>query len=72
MNKNTAFKFKTSEDSSDNPTQVRLRTLTLIRWIAVLGQLFSLMIVFFILDFRFPIAYALIAVAVSVGINCLL
>ncbi|MBE03925.1 MAG: two-component sensor histidine kinase [Gammaproteobacteria bacterium] len=69
MNKNTAFKFKTSEDSSDNPTQVRLRTLTLIRWIAVLGQLFSLMIVFFILDFRFPIAYALIAVAVSVGIN---
>ncbi|MBR72933.1 MAG: two-component sensor histidine kinase [Rhodospirillaceae bacterium] len=60
---------KAAEHLTDNSKQFRLRTLILIRWIAVFGQLISLLTVYFILDFNFPIAFSLITVAVSVGIN---
>ena len=51
------------------PTLVRLRTLVLIRWIAVAGQLVSLLTVHFTLGFTLPIVPALAAVAVSAVIN---
>lgn len=65
---NKIFK-KQNFDSDDQPTLVRLRTLVFIRWIAVLGQLLSLLTVYYILDFIFPIELALSVVAVSAGVN---
>lgn len=49
--------------------QVRLRTLVLIRWIAVAGQLAALVIVRFGLDWPLPIDAALAAIAASVLLN---
>lgn len=49
--------------------QVRLRTLVLIRWIAIAGQLAALLIVRFGLDWPLPIDAALAAVGASVLLN---
>ena len=49
--------------------QVRLRTLVLIRWIAVAGQLTALLIVRFGLDWPLPIDAALAAIGASVLLN---
>jgi two-component system sensor histidine kinase RegB len=51
------------------PGGVRLRTLTLTRWVAVVGQLFTLLLVHFSLDIRLPLAALLPAVALSAAIN---
>lgn len=49
--------------------QVRLRTLVLIRWIAIAGQLAALLIVRFGLDWPLPIDAALAAIGASVLLN---
>ena len=49
--------------------QVRLRTLVLIRWIAIAGQLSALLIVQFGLNWPLPIDAALAAIAASVFLN---
>ncbi len=49
--------------------QVHLRTLVLIRWIAIVGQLTALLIVRFGLDWPLPIDAALAAVGASVLLN---
>ena len=49
--------------------QVRLRTLVLIRWIAITGQLTALLIVQFGLDWPLPIDAALAAIGASVLLN---
>jgi two-component system sensor histidine kinase RegB len=50
---------------------VRLRTLVRIRWVALAGQLISLLAVHFTLDFPLPLWPALGAVALSVLVNVL-
>tara|TARA_Y100001970_G_scaffold294370_1_gene451947 strand:- start:47386 stop:48705 length:1320 start_codon:yes stop_codon:yes gene_type:complete len=50
-------------------TLVRSRTLVMIRWIAVIGQLVSLLTVYYALDFDFPILYCLLTVGLSATLN---
>ncbi|UTW55077.1 ActS/PrrB/RegB family redox-sensitive histidine kinase [Kordiimonas sp. SCSIO 12610] len=49
--------------------RVRLGTLVLIRWLAVIGQLSSLLFVYFILDFSVPIYLTISAVGISAALN---
>jgi two-component system sensor histidine kinase RegB len=50
-------------------TSVRLRTLVVIRWIAVAGQLVSILVVHFTLGFALPLGSTLAAVGASVALN---
>ena len=52
--------------------RVRLRTLTLIRWIAIIGQAFTIALVHFSLEFRLPLWPLLGAVGLSALINLVL
>ena len=52
--------------------RVRLRTLTLIRWIAIIGQAFTIALVHFSLEFRLPLGPLLAAVGLSALINLVL
>ena len=49
--------------------RVRLRTLILMRWVAVAGQASALVIVHFVLGYRLPIWWALATVAASAIVN---
>lgn len=49
--------------------RVRLGTITLLRWLAVAGQLAAIVIVHFGLDYRLPLLPCLIAIAASVALN---
>src|SRR5579864_2197110 len=48
---------------------VRLDTLVRLRWLAVIGQTFTLLVVHYLLDFTLPIAACLTVVALSAGLN---
>lgn len=48
---------------------VRLDTLVRLRWLAVIGQTFTILVVHYLLDFTLPIAACLIVVALSAGLN---
>ena len=50
-------------------SRVRLRTLILLRWMAVFGQTIAVLFVRFGLDVDFPIGWALAAIGVSVALN---
>jgi two-component system, sensor histidine kinase RegB len=52
--------------------RVRLRTLTVIRWVAIIGQAFTIALVNFSLEFRLPIWPLLGAVGLSALINLVL
>jgi two-component system sensor histidine kinase RegB len=52
--------------------RVRLRTLSNLRWLAVAGQSAALFLVHFALNYRLPIAYCAIAIAVSAALNIVL
>jgi two-component system, sensor histidine kinase RegB len=52
--------------------RARLRTLTLIRWIAIVGQAFTILLVHFSLGLELPLVPLLAAVALSALINLLL
>jgi two-component system sensor histidine kinase RegB len=49
--------------------RTRLRTLTLIRWVAIVGQAFTIAFVHFSLEFRLPLAPLVAAVGLSALIN---
>jgi len=49
--------------------RVRLRTLILIRWVAIVGQLTAVLGVHFVLGYSLPLSATLAAVAVSVVVN---
>lgn len=49
--------------------RIRLGTLVLIRWMAVIGQLGSLLLVYFVLDFTVPIHLTISAIAISAALN---
>ena len=42
---------------SDNDIQLDKKTLSILRWIAISGQFFTINFVYFILDFNFPYFY---------------
>jgi two-component system sensor histidine kinase RegB len=50
-------------------SRVRLRTLILLRWLAVFGQTIAVVYVRYGLDVAFPAIWALLAIAVSVALN---
>jgi two-component system, sensor histidine kinase RegB len=50
-------------------SRVRLRTLILLRWLAVFGQTAAVLFVRFVLDVEFPLLWALAAIGVSVALN---
>jgi two-component system sensor histidine kinase RegB len=57
---------------SQRPRQrgrIRLRTIVLIRWIAVVGQLSTLLFVYYVMGYDLPIGWALATVAALAGIT---
>ncbi|MGE0594743.1 MAG: ActS/PrrB/RegB family redox-sensitive histidine kinase [Hyphomonadaceae bacterium] len=50
-------------------SRVRLRTLVLLRWLAVFGQTIAVLFVRYFLDVEFPVFWALSAIGVSVALN---
>jgi two-component system sensor histidine kinase RegB len=52
--------------------RVRLRTLSNLRWLAVVGQSAALFLVYFALGYSLPILYCAVAIAVSAGLNVVL
>lgn len=50
-------------------SRVRLRTLVLIRWVAVAGQTTALLIVYIRLGYDLPIVPAILLIAASIGVN---
>lgn len=53
-------------------SRVRVRTLIMLRWLAVLGQTVAVLFVRYGLNVDFPLGWALAAIAVSVALNVLL
>ena len=62
---------ETGQDRLPEARHVRLRTLILIRWVAVSGQLVSILVIHFALSFSLPLVPLLGAVALSAAINLL-
>ena len=50
-------------------SRVRVRTLILLRWLAILGQTVAVLFVRYGLDVEFPLFWALAAIGVSVALN---
>jgi two-component system sensor histidine kinase RegB len=55
--------------AADATGRVRLRTLVYIRWIAVLGQLLTLMVVRYGLGFELPFGICMAVIAISAALN---
>tara|TARA_B100001093_G_scaffold296151_1_gene282384 strand:- start:364 stop:1659 length:1296 start_codon:yes stop_codon:yes gene_type:complete len=55
--------------STNNLVGLRLRTLNLIRWIAILGQYSAIVISYFLLEINFHIYLALVCILLSVILN---
>ena len=53
-------------------SRVRLRTLMMLRWLAVFGQTVAVLFVRFVLDVEFPLLPAFAAIGVSAGLNLFL
>ncbi len=53
----------------EDPARVRLETLLTLRWIAIAGQLATVLVVHFGLGFSFPLWGALTAIAISAAVN---
>ena len=58
--------------SSNNLAGLRLRTLNLIRWIAILGQYSAVVTSYFWLDINFNIYLALACILLSVILNIII
>lgn len=59
--------------AADNPAgRVRLQTLVLLRWIAIIGQLLAILFVHFGLNFKLPLLPALTVVGISALLNIVL
>ncbi|MGD9965096.1 MAG: ActS/PrrB/RegB family redox-sensitive histidine kinase [Hyphomonadaceae bacterium] len=50
-------------------SRVRVRTLVLLRWLAIFGQTVAVLFVRYGLGVEFPIGWALAAIGVSIGVN---
>ena len=58
--------------NSEEEINLRLRTLTLIRWIAVFGQLGAIIISFYYLDFVFNVYHAFFLILCSAVLNIII
>lgn len=56
----------------DATSRVRLRTLVMLRWLAIGGQTVAVLFVRFVLNVDFPLNWALAAIAISVAVNLFL
>lgn len=52
--------------------QLRLGTLTLIRWVAVAGQALAIIVIYYGLGFNLPLSWAMVVVGASVMLNLFL
>ncbi len=68
----SASLFAAAEDLALAQPGVRVRTLIAIRWIAIAGQIATLALVHYVLDFPLAFVPALFAVLASVALNVLL
>jgi two-component system sensor histidine kinase RegB len=50
-------------------SRVRVRTLILLRWLAVVGQTVAVLFVRYVLNIEFPLSWALAAIGASVALN---
>lgn len=57
---------------SDSPQQLRLRTLILLRWLAVFGQTGAVLWVYLVLEFQLPLSACLGVIALSAWLNIFL
>ena len=55
--------------SHNETSRVQLRTLVLIRWVAIVGQMATLLVVFYGLRFDLPLFATMITVLVSATVN---
>jgi len=62
------MKFSEVFTSKDN-IQLDKKTLVILRWIAIIGQYFSISLVYFVLNFQFPIFYCTIIILLGVITN---
>jgi two-component system sensor histidine kinase RegB len=53
-------------------SRVRVRTLVLLRWLAIIGQTVALLFVRYVLNVEFPLDWAVGAVGVSIAVNLVL
>lgn len=50
-------------------SNLRLKTIVRLRWIAIIGQLLTVFVVYYGLDFEFPLLPTLFVIGLSVGVN---
>ena len=62
-------RFSTLRFGAGLPGRLRLRTLVLIRWVAIFGQAFTILLVHFSFGFELPLGLLLGAVVLSAAIN---
>ena len=55
--------------SVDEASRVQLRTLVLIRWVAIVGQMATLLVVYYGLGFDLPLFATMITVSASAIVN---
>ncbi len=53
-------------------SRVRIRTLALLRWLAIGGQTVAVLFVRYILNVEFPLEWALAAIGISIAVNLVL
>ncbi|MDX2273829.1 MAG: ActS/PrrB/RegB family redox-sensitive histidine kinase [Hyphomonadaceae bacterium] len=53
-------------------SRVNMRTLMLLRWLAIFGQTIAVLFVAYVLDVEFPVFWALTAIGASVALNLLI
>ena len=58
--------------SENNNIQLDKKTLVILRWIAIIGQLITINFVYFILNFNFPFLYCCIIISSGVLTNIFL
>ena len=57
---------------SENNIQLDKKTLVILRWIAIVGQLITINIVYFILNFDFPFIYCYLIILFGILTNIFL
>ncbi len=63
------MKNKIEDDFGGAARHLRVETLVLLRWIAITGQTFAMLYVYFYLKFDFPIGLCFVAIATSATLN---
>ncbi len=68
--KNLASEFESAIERLDiDGSRLRLQTIIRLRWVAVAGQTLTVMIVYFVFGFKFPLAACLTVIALSACLN---